>query len=143
MAGTFIVFVVFLNGASPYLGLKTEHSFAMFSNLQTEGDEWNHLIVPPAVQVFDLQDDLVEIVESSDAHLTDLGQRRLKKVWLEFRRYLLYRPDTSVTYRRGGVEYRVQRCGDDPALSEPLPLLVRKLFWFRSVSPADENHCKH
>ncbi|HIE71964.1 MAG TPA: hypothetical protein EYP98_18285, partial [Planctomycetes bacterium] len=43
MAGTFIVFVVFLNGASPYLGLKTEHSFAMFSNLQTEGDEWNHL----------------------------------------------------------------------------------------------------
>ncbi len=143
MAGTFIVFVVFLNGASPYLGLKTEHSFAMFSNLQTEGDEWNHLIVPPAIQVFDLQDDLVEIVESSDAHLTDLGQRRLKKVWLEFRRYLLYRPDTSVTYRRGGVEYRVQRCGDDPKLSEPLPLLVRKLFWFRSVSPADENHCKH
>jgi hypothetical protein len=29
---------VFLNGVMPYLGLKTETSWAMFSNLRTEGD---------------------------------------------------------------------------------------------------------
>ena len=143
VGGWLMVVLMFLNGASPYLGLKTEHSFSMFSNLQTEGDEWNHLVVPQAVQVFDFQDDLVEILESSGSYFQEMAESRRMMVWLEFRRYLLYRPDASVTYRRRGVVQRVPRCGDDPELSAPLPWYARKLLWFRSVSRAADNHCRH
>ncbi|MAM61596.1 hypothetical protein [Maritimibacter sp. UBA3975] len=38
-----IPMLYFANGWSPYLGLKTESSVAMFSNLHTEGGETNHL----------------------------------------------------------------------------------------------------
>ena len=49
-----------LNGCSPYLGLKTETAFAMYSNLRTEGGQSNHLLVPAGVQLFGFQQDLVE-----------------------------------------------------------------------------------
>ena len=37
----------------------------MYSNLQTEGPHWNHELVPQDVQVFEYQDDLVRILDSS------------------------------------------------------------------------------
>jgi hypothetical protein len=40
----------FFNGISPYLGNKTEFSFAMFSNLRIA--PWTHLLVPEAWRVF-------------------------------------------------------------------------------------------
>ena len=40
--------VLFLSCTSPYIGLKTESSIAMFSNLHTEGGVSNHLLFPPA-----------------------------------------------------------------------------------------------
>jgi hypothetical protein len=40
----------FLNGISPYLGNKTEFSFAMFSNLRIE--PWTHLIIPKSWRIF-------------------------------------------------------------------------------------------
>ncbi|MEM6634442.1 MAG: hypothetical protein AAF667_01000 [Pseudomonadota bacterium] len=39
-----IPLLFFVNGASPYLGLKTESAIAMYSNLHTEGGQTNHLI---------------------------------------------------------------------------------------------------
>jgi hypothetical protein len=41
-----------LNGIAPYLGLKTEFSMAMFSNLRV--DPWRHLIVPAHWRPFQL-----------------------------------------------------------------------------------------
>jgi len=41
-----------VNGLSPYVGLKTESSLTMFSNLHTEGGRWNHLFIPEAVRIF-------------------------------------------------------------------------------------------
>lgn len=41
-----------LNGLAPYLGLKTEFSIAMFSNLRH--DPWTHLLVPARWRPFDL-----------------------------------------------------------------------------------------
>ena len=56
--------VVVLNGLSPYVGLKTETSWAMYSNLRTEVHP-NHFLVPASVKVFGYQDDLVEILATS------------------------------------------------------------------------------
>ena len=39
-----------LNGLGPYLGLKTEFSFAMFSNLRSQ--PWSHLVFPAAWRPF-------------------------------------------------------------------------------------------
>ncbi len=57
------LFVVAISSLSPYLGLKTENSFAMFSNLLTEGDlsHWNHSFLPKQLRIFHYQDHLVSV----------------------------------------------------------------------------------
>jgi hypothetical protein len=60
-----IPLLFFLTCWSPYLGLKTESSVAMFSNLHTEGGVTNHLVMP-AAQPFGYQKRLVTLVDGSD-----------------------------------------------------------------------------
>ncbi len=67
------VALVFANGLSPYVGLKTTLCYAMFSNLRTEGGRSNHMIIPEALLVFDVERDLVSIHSSSDAALHALS----------------------------------------------------------------------
>lgn len=43
-------FVFLLNGLGPYLGIKTEFSFCMFSNLRCQ--PWRHLVFPAGWRVF-------------------------------------------------------------------------------------------
>ncbi|MEM8639491.1 MAG: hypothetical protein AAGG51_11860 [Cyanobacteria bacterium P01_G01_bin.54] len=43
-----------INGLSPYLGIKVEFSFAMFSNLRHE--PWNHIFIPKSWRLLDLAD---------------------------------------------------------------------------------------
>jgi hypothetical protein len=53
--------LVLLFGVSPYLGFKGVPAFSMFSNLRTESIRWNHYLLPPAIKIFDLEDDTVLI----------------------------------------------------------------------------------
>jgi hypothetical protein len=69
-----LVALVGFNGLCPYLGLKTTLCYAMFSNLRTEGGTTNHLFIPASWQVFDVQQDLVTILDSSDDALAWLGR---------------------------------------------------------------------
>ncbi|MEM8632126.1 MAG: thiol-disulfide oxidoreductase [Pseudomonadota bacterium] len=57
----------FINGASPYLGLKTESSIAMYSNLHTEGGQTNHLIHGTLPFAAGYQEDLVVPIGSNSA----------------------------------------------------------------------------
>ena len=57
--------IIFLNGMSPYLGLKTETSYSMFSNLKTEGQKTNHLFIPVTLHLTDWQQDLVDIKQTN------------------------------------------------------------------------------
>jgi hypothetical protein len=61
--GYALLALVVLNVLCPYLGLKTENSFAMFSNVLTEGDiaHWNSLILPQSMRVFHFEDHLVVV----------------------------------------------------------------------------------
>lgn len=53
-----------LNGAMPYLGLKTTPSYSMFSNLRTEEGRTNHLIgAAGALEIADYQRDTVDVLE--------------------------------------------------------------------------------
>lgn len=128
-----------LNGASPYLGLKTETSFAMFSNLRTEGGVTNHLLVPAATQIFGYQDDLVAVTRSTDPFLRRLAGQKLLIPYFEVRR----KPFASVSYVRDGVEVAVDRASDDPRFPGRPPVLLRKLLIFRPVAPGIDQPCRH
>lgn len=92
------ILLLIVNGLSPYLGLKTESTFTMFSNLRTEGGNWNHLFIPASVRVFGYQDQLVRITGSNDPALQDRTRDGTRLVRFELDRYLRSHPDTSATY---------------------------------------------
>lgn len=134
------------NGATPYLGLKTEYSFAMYSNLRTEEGETNHLVMP-LLEIAGYQRDLVWVLESDDESLAVLARRRLAVPLQELHRRVQKRlsgspRDFSLTYLRQGQEVVVSSVVADPLLGAPLGLLERKLLWFREI-PFDRNACWH
>lgn len=135
--------LVALNGLSPYLGLKSEHSYAMFSNLRTEGDEWNHYLVPRSVRVFGYADEVIRIVESSDPRLDRLGKSGFGLVPFELRRWAQANPQMAVAYERDGRIVRSKPAANDPFLMAPLNPLAAKLILFRPVPPPGRNACLH
>ena len=133
--------VLLLNCASPYLGFKTESSFAMFSNLQTEAGEWNHLLIPEAVRVLPHQDDLVRVLGSSDRALARRGGDGRLLVRYELERYLRLRPgaDATVASASGAREVRRLTAAGTPAPAGTW--LVDRVAKFRDVRPPGARGC--
>ena len=125
--------LLFANGVMPYLGSKTETSFAMYSNLRTEGGYSNHWLVPASLQVWSYQRDLVKIHRTSVSRIQRLVNRGYQWTYYEFKWLMREHPNASVTYERNGVVKRVRRVKDDPELTpEKDPL--RKFLKFRPVA---------
>ena len=82
------VILVVINGALPYLGVKTETSSGMFSNLRTEGGRTNHLLIQRGLHLTKHADELVRIIDSEDHQLAELGKRGYRITWFEFRDYV-------------------------------------------------------
>jgi len=133
--------LMLLNAMSPYLGLKTETSFAMFSNLRTEGDLGNHLLLAGLPQLASYQQPLVEVLDSSDPGLERVSKSPMRFVFFEFRAYTSRHPNASVVYRLGDQVHRVPRIADDPLLSSAPPTWQRKLLFFRLVDTT--GRCRH
>jgi hypothetical protein len=141
-----IVVLLVLNGCAPYLGLKTATSFTMYSNLRTEGDRWNHLLVPPELKRWTYQDDLVEILETNHPTLRRYAESQHSLTWFELRRAVSSaEEDFWVTYRRG-VDWRRFELRNgrptDPQLWRRHPFLLEKLLSFRSVPGQGTNVCQ-
>jgi hypothetical protein len=134
--------LIFVNAVSPYIGLKTQNSFTMYSNLQTENGRWNHALLPPELRVFSLQDDRVRIIDSDDPWLSAYAGSDSELVWFKFREYTADRPELRVTYERGGERRVVERAGDDPQLGRPQNGVLAKILFFRDVPPSDQNACR-
>ena len=128
-----------LNGCSPYLGLKTETAFAMYSNLRTEGGQSNHLLVPARVQLFGFQRDLIEIKDSSSGFLASLARRKLMLPFFEVRALLQQHPTTSLTYER----HTGSSAFPSAQLRQPIPWPLRKLLYFRPVASSGQQPCFH
>lgn len=128
-----------LNGCSPYLGLKTETAFAMYSNLRTEGGQTNHLLVPAGVQLFGFQRDLIEIKGSSSGFLASLARRDLMLPCFEVRALLQQQPNTSLTYER----HTDSSAGPSAQLRQPIQWPLRKLLYFRPVAHSGPQPCFH
>lgn len=130
-----IIGLAIMNGLCPYLGLKTQGSFTMFSNLRTEAGEWNHLFMPESLRIVDhYQDRLVQITATDDPVLQkQYVERGLLATEFEVRRRVAEKPALSLTVRRGAREIVVD-VAEDPVLGTPPDLLAQKLLIFRPVS---------
>ncbi|HEV2819506.1 MAG TPA: hypothetical protein VGW11_03270, partial [Solirubrobacteraceae bacterium] len=124
-----------LNGLSPYLGLKTESSFTMFSNLKTEGGYWNHAFIPEAVKVFPYQDQLVRVTDSNDPVLERRSGGQTLIVRFELERYLRLRPQTRATFVAVDGDRETTRTARPSAAGSPATPLLDKVAKFRDVRP--------
>ena len=136
--------LVFLNGLCPYVGLKTENSFAMFSNLRTENNITNHYIVPASFQVFDFQKDVVEVVSSSDSLLQATAAENKLLVFFEFKNYVAKNRPARVTYLRNGQRQefvlKAAAPGDELLTRD---FILGKLLRFRTVRKTEPQPCVH
>jgi hypothetical protein len=128
---------------SPYLGLKTESSIAMFSNLHTEGSVTNHLLFEQPPYLFSFQESLVEIKGSTDEVLQHHADRGRRLVEYEFWRHLRAHPEASVTYQLDGQTYTLERAGDHATAAAAAPWLLDKFLLFKPVDPARPKVCSH
>lgn len=134
------------NGIGPYLGLKTETSWAMYSNLRTEIRP-NHVFMPGWLKRVGYQDDLVEVLETSLPGLEAYRRDRLLLTFIEFQRICAAATgDFSATYRRNGLVHRVETRGgvssDRIATSSPgWPAYL--LLMFRPVDMVGPMKCRH
>lgn len=140
--------LVILNGASPYLGLKTEYSFSMFSNLRTEGGDSNHLIVRRPLDLFGYQNDLVEIEDSTDEELKKIADHGYLLPYVELKSYVQEqarneRGDFSLAYRRGGRSRRLPIAERDAELNRASGGVLGPLVHFRPVDRSGPAACRH
>jgi hypothetical protein len=139
---------LFVNGLSPYIGWKTETSFAMYSNLRTEGGRTNHLLLSRPLYLFEYQSKLVRIESSSDPELTELaGKGYLVPVYVLRERLAELAAEgargVALTYTRDGERVVVHAAEADPELARAPSYLERKLLRFREILPRDANVCAH
>ena len=130
-----ILILVILTCLSPYLGVKTRPTFTMYSNLTVENNSTNHFIMPRFFHD-SLADDVVTIVDSSNADLRQDAKEGVKWIYLELQRAMKDSPNTSITFVRDGKTHTLEKASDDQNLINPNPILA-KLLSFRKVYPYD------
>ncbi len=137
-----LILLITFNGICPYIGLKTETSFSMFSNLRTEGSKTNHFFIPTKYHLTNWQEDLVEIEDSNLPVLQKYKQGNNLITFIEFRRIVSNaKGDIYVKYlRKGKKQLLIVRNGISNQLeaTEQLPFLIKKFVRFR---PIDKGLC--
>lgn len=137
-----IPLLFFVNGLSPYLGLKTESSIAMFSNLHTEGGETNHLVAGVLPFGASYQDDLVVPVGSNDPRFDAayVGEGRAL-VRYEFDRILAKNPGLVVQV--AGPEAPVSTAENWQNTYLAAGPLARRFLLFKPVDFTRPKVCTH
>jgi hypothetical protein len=100
-----IPLTLFVVSASPYVGLRTEASIAMFSNLHTEGGQTNHLVITQPPTLFGYQQDVAMIRAASDPNIQRLAETDRGLVLFSLQEYLRRHPDQWVSYDLHGTRH--------------------------------------
>ncbi|MEO1312552.1 MAG: hypothetical protein AAFV27_01605 [Pseudomonadota bacterium] len=138
-----IPIVFFINGASPYLGLKTESSIAMYSNLVTERGETNHLfhgVLPFGTTKY--QEDIVIPDQATrQAMVKHFRQGGDAAVRFEFDRFLAKNPDKTFNFTYNGEARTNDATWENTYLNASL--LERRFLEFRAIEFGDKKLCTH
>ena len=123
--------------SAPTWELKTALGFNMYANLVTVDGETNHLVVGRTAHLRDVQDDLLEVVETED---DGLDLYRTEGYLLPGRNlldYLARHPEVSVVVRGKDGEETLD--GGDGVR---IPTILVKVASFRSVDAQDPPRCQ-
>lgn len=143
---TLVAVLLVANGAMPYVAVKTQLSFSMFSNLRTEV-AGNHLVLP-TWHLGPWQDDLVRVESTDHEEVEELGGPGTAVPRYELRRVLaaIDVPVRVVYLDEGGVRHEIDEAAgvglDDPARRPP-GFVLRHLVRFRPFETAGAMSCRH
>jgi hypothetical protein len=154
MPGYMLVFIalLFLFGAAPYLGLRTAGTFSMFSNLHTEGEVSNHLLLRSnPVKVWGYQEDVVRFIEIDDGsgdviHHYQGPLRGYELPVTEFKEWIYewteaeQRVPLKFEYR--GEVYTTKDIVKDPEWHTEDRNWEMVLMDFRAIQPGGPNQCR-
>lgn len=132
----------FLNGMSPYLGLKTESSIAMFSNLHTEGGQTNHLIHGRLLGTFTYQENPIIVVGSNNPNF-ERGYVRPGGAIIRYEldKLLSHNPNLTVTVASG--DNHVETDENWVNTFDETNWIMKKFLVFKPVDFARPKVCTH
>lgn len=135
--------LIVFNGLCPYLGVKTQTSFSMFSNLRTEMGQTNHLFMPILARANNHQDQMVLVESSTNRRLSEIAASGEIVPLFELQREAVNdpAPGFSVVYKEVGsgltrTASRVEGL-TDPVFDAP-SWFARKFLAYRTVPPLNE-----
>ncbi len=149
--GISFITILFLFGFSNYLGLRTAGNFSMFSNLRTEGESSNHILLNTnPVKIYTFQEDVVEIlkIDRQGRNIYKRMPRQGQKIpRVEFSRIL----DTYRTWGNRNIAMTViyndkirttEKAGFDSNFDLDSPWIYKKLLKFRAIEHGDQQLCQ-
>lgn len=147
----FPILLVFI-GLTPYLGLRTAGNFSMFSNLRTEGESSNHLLLGSnPIKIWRYQEDVVWILDIDDRYGDviyhyDGSARGYALPVLEFRKWIHAWSQAGyqvpMTYAYDGYRYTTEDIVTDPGWRTDDLSAAMYLMDFRYVQPGQPNYCR-
>jgi hypothetical protein len=147
-SGLLVTALMVLSGISPYLGLQTLNTFAMYSNVRTEGGSSNHFVVPAGLQVFSYQRDLVDITETNIASLREVVQKDMLLPYQQLRVEITKemkkgRKGIRVVFIRDGETIGTGNVEGHPQLGKPLNAVSYKFLNFRAIEKSGGRACTY
>ena len=136
-----LVALLLLVAASPYLGLRTQSAFTMFSNLRTEQGSSNHLLIR-GVGPFRLQHDYVRVLHAQDEELASAAADRDLVHDVEFRRRMSAQPDQPVVFLDDDQIVSLDQARNRPDLVQ-IGYWEAKLLRFRPLAAEGVQPCRH
>ncbi len=139
-------------GMTPYLGLRTAGNFSMFSNLRTEGESSNHLLMGSnPLKMWGYQDDVVWVLDLDDRfgeaiYHYDGSPRGYALPVVEFRKWIYdwgragYR--VPMTYAYDGYRHTTEDIVTDPVWRTDTRSPEMVLLDFRYIQPGQPNYCR-
>ena len=135
--------LVFINGMSPYLGLKTRTSWQMYSNLNLSPYASNHFLIPYSLDLGGFMADAVRLTATTDPTLERQYMRTGRLItWHELRRYVAQHPEIQLAYTRTGRPPKAfGPAEEDAALRAPGWGGLEKLLIFRPLGGSSAGIC--
>jgi hypothetical protein len=146
--GLLVAALMVFSGIAPYLGLHTLNTFAMYSNVRTEGGSTNHFVVPPGLQIFSYQRDLVDIVETNIASLQRVVRMDMLLPYQQLRVEITKeikkgRKGIQVVFLRHGETISTSHAEEHPQLGESVNAVAYKFLNFRAIEKSGGRACSY
>ncbi|MGZ3691121.1 MAG: hypothetical protein ACXVAX_06445, partial [Pseudobdellovibrio sp.] len=134
--------LLFIVGSFNYIGLSTSGTFSMFSNIKTEGQEWNHLFMPKFLKIFHYQDQIYWVENISKkfegtTHEHPYSGYGMPEIEL-YRNLEIWKKQGAgpgyISYEFNGQTYKSRNIIEDPQFKDsPYNWLETKLLYFRRI----------